>query len=226
MNAFSVSVDSGMQILCTPTEDANGEANEGDGWLAGFYHGQVYFPALGHIYRGAWCWRGRCYRAGTWRGWGPSVHRQHRRLIGRKAAVADIVPHIITAGRLAPERYAFDLCEELDVESLGCTMYTRVNDLVSIRLIAMAWRYLSKSMFGSSGGESEEEDLQAAAIIASMGRKRRWGGSVFGHKIYKCDRAAAERLLMLKYFDEESIFDDDQFRRRYWVAFGFCIDII
>ena len=125
-----------------------------------------------------------------------------------------------------PERYAFDLCEELDVESLGCTMYTRVNDLVSIRLIAMAWRYLSKSMFGSSGGESEEEDLQAAAIIASMGRKRRWGGSVFGHKIYKRDRAAAERLLMLKYFDEESIFDDDQFRRRYWVAFGFCIDII
>jgi len=105
-------------------------------------------------------------------------------------------------------------------------MYTRVNDLVSIRLIAMAWRYLSKSMFGSSGGESEEEDLQAAAIIASMGRKRRWGGSVFGHKIYKHDRAAAERLLMLKYFDEESIFDDDQFRRRYWVAFGFCIDII
>ena len=41
-----MSVDSGMQILCTPTEDANGEANEGDGWLAGFYQGQVYFPAL------------------------------------------------------------------------------------------------------------------------------------------------------------------------------------
>ena len=38
-----------MQILCTPTEDAN----EGDGWLAGFYQGQVYFPALGRIYRGA-----------------------------------------------------------------------------------------------------------------------------------------------------------------------------
>ena len=48
-----------MQILCTPTEDANGEANEGDGWLAGFYQGQVYFPALGRIYRGAWSllWR-------------------------------------------------------------------------------------------------------------------------------------------------------------------------
>ena len=204
-----------MQILCTPTEDANGEANEGDGWLAGFYQGQVYFPALGCIYRGAWCWRGRCCRAGTWRGW--------------------VLPCIVdtvasSAGEpqspRRPERYAFDLCEELDVESLGCTMYTRVNDLVSIRLIAMAWRYLSKSMFGSSGGESEEEDLQPAAIIASMGRKRRWGGSVFGHKIYKRDRAAAERLLMLKYFDEESIFDDDQFRRRYWVAFGFCIDII
>ena len=204
-----------MQILCTPTEDANGEANEGDCWLAGFYQGQVYFPALGRIYRGAWCWRRRCCRAGTWRGW--------------------VLPCIVdtvasSAGEpqspRRPERYAFDLCEELDVESLGCTMYTRVNDLVSIRLIAMAWRYLSKSMFGSSGGESEEEDLQAAAIIASMGRKRRWGGSVFGHKIYKRDRAAAERLLMLKYFDEESIFDDDQFRRRYWVAFGFCIDII
>ena len=125
-------MDSGMQILCTPTEDANGEANEGDGLLAGFYQGQVYFPALGHIYCGAWCWRGRCCRVGTWQGWGPSVHRRHHRLVGRRAAVADVVPHIITAGRLAPERYAFDLCEELDVESLGCTMYTRVNDLVSI----------------------------------------------------------------------------------------------
>ena len=48
-----MSVDCGMQILCTTTEDANGEANEGDGWLAGFYQGQVYFPALGRIYRGA-----------------------------------------------------------------------------------------------------------------------------------------------------------------------------
>ena len=208
-----MSVDSGLQILCTPTEDANREANEG----------QVYFPALGRIYRGAWRWRGRCCCAGTWQGWVlPCIVDT----VGRRAAVADVVPHIITAGRLAPERYAFDLCEELDVESLGCTMYTRVNDLVSIRLIGMAWRYLSKSMFGSSGGESEEEDLQAAAIIASMGRKRRWGGSVFGHKIQKRDRAAAERLLMLKNFDEGSIFDDDQFRQRYWVAFGFCIDII
>ena len=110
-----------MQILCTPTEDANGEANEGDGWLAGFYQGQVYFPALGRIYRGAWCWRRRCCRAGTWRGW--------------------VLPCIVdtvasSAGEpqspRRPERYAFDLCEELDVESLGCTMYTRVNDLVSI----------------------------------------------------------------------------------------------
>ena len=156
----------------------------------------------------------------------PSPRRpeSRSRLVGRRAAIASSAGEPQSLRR--PERYAFDLCEELDVESLGCTMYTRVNDLVSIRLIAMAWRYLSKSMFGSSGGESEEEDLQAAAIIASMGRKRRWGGSVFGHKIYKRDRAAAERLLMLKYFDEESIFDDDQFRRRYWVAFGFCIDII
>ncbi|WVZ69895.1 hypothetical protein U9M48_018611 [Paspalum notatum var. saurae] len=48
-----------------------------------------------------------------------------------------------------------------------------------------------------------------------MERKRRWGGSVFGHKTYKRDREGAERLLMQKYFDEEPIFDEDQFRRRF-----------
>lgn len=75
------------------------------------------------------------------------------------------------------------------------------------------------SMFGSSGGDSsEEEELQAAALVASMGRKHRWGGSVFGHRTYKRDRDAAERLLMQEYFDEEPIYDEDQFRRRYWVV--------
>ncbi|WVZ69421.1 hypothetical protein U9M48_018209, partial [Paspalum notatum var. saurae] len=81
----------------------------------------------------------------------------------------------------------------------------------------MAWRYLSMSMFGSSGGDlSDDEQLQVAAIVASMERRKPcWGGSVFGHKIYKRDREGAERLLMQKYFDEEPIFDDNQFRRRY-----------
>ena len=75
------------------------------------------------------------------------------------------------------------------------------------------------SMFGSWGGDlSDHEDLQAAAIVASMGRKRHWGGSVFGHKTYKRDREGAERLLMQKYFDEEPIFDEDQFRQRYWIG--------
>ena len=78
----------------------------------------MYFPALGRIYRGAWCWRRRCCRAGTWRGW--------------------VLPCIVdtvasSAGEpqslRRPERYAFDLCEELDVESLDCTMYTRALDL-------------------------------------------------------------------------------------------------
>lgn len=72
-------------------------------------------------------------------------------------------------------------------------------------------------MFGSSGADESDDDelIQVAAIVASMERKRRWGGSVFGHKTYKRDREGAERLLMKKYFDEEPIFDEDQFRRRY-----------
>ena len=62
----------------------------------------------------------------------PSPRRpeSRSRLVGRRAAIASSAGEPQSLRR--PERYAFDLCEELDVESLGCTMYTRVNDLVSI----------------------------------------------------------------------------------------------
>jgi len=80
----------------------------------------------------------------------------------------------------------------------------------------MAWRYLSMSMCGSSGGDSsEEEEIEAATLVASIGSKRRWGGSVIGHKTYKRDRLAIQIQLDKDYFGEEPIYDEDQFHRRY-----------
>ncbi|KAG2548403.1 hypothetical protein PVAP13_9KG183055 [Panicum virgatum] len=80
----------------------------------------------------------------------------------------------------------------------------------------MAWRYLSMSMCGSSGGDSsEEEEIEAATLVASIGSKWRWGGSVIRHKTYKRDRLAIQIQLDKDYFGEEPFYDEDQFRRRF-----------
>ena len=154
-----------------------------------------FFPRAGPSFR--FVSRSWPRRAGSRRGQGRSaLGRRRRRVIGGRAAAAGVPRNIIDAAIL-PCRYAFVCSQELHLDLLESTQNAHA-ELVYVRFVAMAWRYLSMSMFGSSGGDlSDDEQLQAAAIVASMERRKpRWGGSVFGHKIYKRDREGAERLLM------------------------------
>ena len=48
------------------------------------------------------------------------------------------------------------------------------------------------SMFGTAAAYSRDDDIMAAvAVLTQVQKKRRWGGSVPGHKTYKRDRIAA-----------------------------------
>jgi len=48
------------------------------------------------------------------------------------------------------------------------------------------------------------------------------GGSVPGHRVYNCDRAGADKQLMADYFVERPLYNEDHFRRRYFVMFTSC----
>ncbi|KAL6613823.1 hypothetical protein ACP70R_036093 [Stipagrostis hirtigluma subsp. patula] len=79
----------------------------------------------------------------------------------------------------------------------------------------MAKRYIKLSNCGTAGLGRDDDDVEIAATLCVVGRKRRWGGSTPGHKTYKRDREGANKVLNAQYFVEHPIYNPDHFRRRY-----------
>ena len=72
---------------------------------------------------------------------------------------------------------------------------------------------LSNCGTGGSKGR-DADDVEIVAVVQLIDRKRRWGGSISGHKTYKRDRDGANKLLNAQYFVERAIYNADHFRRR------------
>ncbi|KAG2632981.1 hypothetical protein PVAP13_2NG271600 [Panicum virgatum] len=82
----------------------------------------------------------------------------------------------------------------------------------------MAWRYIKMGMCGTSAtNRREEEELEAtaAAVALGLGNKRRWGGSVFGHALKNRKREEVNEQIMRDYFNENALFGEEDFRRRF-----------
>ncbi|WVZ94730.1 hypothetical protein U9M48_040594, partial [Paspalum notatum var. saurae] len=82
----------------------------------------------------------------------------------------------------------------------------------------MAWRYIKMGMCGTSAANHrEEEQLQATAAVVAigLGKKRRWGGSVYGHAVKNRKREEVNEEIMRNYFNDPPLFDDEYFRRRF-----------
>ena len=79
----------------------------------------------------------------------------------------------------------------------------------------MASRYIRLSCFGSNADPRDDDDeISAAVALSLVPRKRKWGGSVLGHRVYKRDRAGADKRLMADYFVPRPLYNEDHFRRR------------
>ncbi|WVZ62361.1 hypothetical protein U9M48_012119 [Paspalum notatum var. saurae] len=71
--------------------------------------------------------------------------------------------------------------------------------------------------------------MAAAAIVASMAvskKKRKWGGSVFGHKVKKRERDAVNEQIMRNYFYDPPLYGDEHFRRRFRMRKSLFLRII
>jgi len=87
----------------------------------------------------------------------------------------------------------------------------------------MASKYFRLSSLGrSSDLRDEDDEIEAAAAICMLQQKLRRGGSVPGHRVYNRDRASADKQLMADYFVERPLYNEDHFRRRYFVMFTSC----
>ena len=87
----------------------------------------------------------------------------------------------------------------------------------------MASKYFRLSSLGrSSDLRDEDDEIEAAAAICMLQQKLRRGGSVPGHRVYNRDRAGADKQLMADYFVERPLYNEDHFRRRYFVMFTSC----
>ena len=88
----------------------------------------------------------------------------------------------------------------------------------------MASKYFRLSSLGrSSDLRDEDDEIEVAAAIRMLQQKRRGGGgSVPGHRVYNRDRAGADKQLMADYFVERPLYNEDHFRRRYFVMFTSC----
>jgi hypothetical protein len=70
-------------------------------------------------------------------------------------------------------------------------------------------------MFGTSLAQRKDDDvIDAAAVLVTTGGKRRWGGSMPGHKTYKRKRQSADTKFHQDYFIEQPLYNEDHFRRR------------
>ena len=89
----------------------------------------------------------------------------------------------------------------------------------------MASKYFRLSSLGRSSDLRDKDDkIEAAAAICMLQRKRRrgGGGSVPGHRVYNRDHAGADKQLMADYFVERPLYNEEHFRRRYFVMFTSC----
>ena len=69
----------------------------------------------------------------------------------------------------------------------------------------------------STANRREEEELKAAAVAVALGvgNKRRWGRSFFGHAVKNRKREEVNEQIMRDYFNENALFGEEDFRRRY-----------
>jgi hypothetical protein len=80
----------------------------------------------------------------------------------------------------------------------------------------MAFNYYRSTWCGSAAANKNNEEIEACAVlVATLRKKRRWGGSVVGHKMKNRDRIGGDIQLNNDYFIERSLFNPEQFRRRY-----------
>ncbi|PWZ45821.1 hypothetical protein Zm00014a_024494 [Zea mays] len=79
----------------------------------------------------------------------------------------------------------------------------------------MAFNYYRSTWCGSAAANKNNEEIEACAVlVATLRKKRRWGGSVVGHKMKNRDRIGGDIQLNNDYFIERSLFNPEQFRRR------------
>jgi hypothetical protein len=66
----------------------------------------------------------------------------------------------------------------------------------------------------SVANRRQEEELQATAVAVSMVvGKKRWGGSVIGHKVKNCEREEVNAQIMRDYFNDPPLYGEEYFRR-------------
>lgn len=60
----------------------------------------------------------------------------------------------------------------------------------------MAMRYIKLSNCGTAAGKGrDDDDVETAAAVSLVGTKRRWGGSIPGHKTVRRDREGSNKIL-------------------------------
>jgi hypothetical protein len=79
----------------------------------------------------------------------------------------------------------------------------------------MLMRYIKLSNCETAASQGrDDDDVEIAATVLVARTKRRWGGSIPGHKTYKRDREGANKILNAQYFVERPIYNPEHFRRR------------
>jgi len=98
----------------------------------------------------------------------------------------------------------------------------------TVAVVEMACWYVKVSSCGTAAASSrKEEELQAvAAVVAMLGQKRRWGGSVPGHKTYDRDRIGGDIRLNNDYFVERPLYNEEMFRRRFRMRKSLFLKIV
>jgi predicted nucleotidyltransferase len=96
--------------------------------------------------------------------------------------------------------------------------------VVVLLICAMECRHIRISCFGMSGSRSMEyQEVEADAALVILGKKRKWGSSVPGHRMYHHDRSGVDKDLMKNYFVERPLYNEDRLRRRFMHYFNlFC----
>ncbi|PUZ77821.1 hypothetical protein GQ55_1G404000 [Panicum hallii var. hallii] len=81
-------------------------------------------------------------------------------------------------------------------------------------LEAMAFNYYQRTWCGSAAATTNYDEIEACAVVVStLRKKRRWGGSVVGHKTKNRDRIGGNIQLNNDYFIERPLFNAEEFRR-------------
>jgi hypothetical protein len=81
----------------------------------------------------------------------------------------------------------------------------------------MAFKYYRSTWCGSAAASmlSDEEIEACVFVVATLSKKRCWGGSVVGHRLKKHDSIGGDIRLNNDYFVERTLFNSEEFRRRY-----------